>query len=276
MNKYGQMALTHWQATDPSRVAELSDPAAFFEAMGLEMQTQVTNLASILAGSDRQGETFLQKVTRLTAARKQAEEVVMSQLAWIIDPSLPLDQAREEWEQTRPSDENLILWAERMQDCRIRCPPPWNWRNWRRLGAQRRVPAGARGDGAPPAGVHAGEPGDARRGGDDPLLPRAAVAPRFVPASQDDLGPSGAKARYRANVEAIQLIHDLNSTGRPASLEGQRVLARWSSWGAIPPEVFDDLKPEWDAERAELRELLSDDEWEAAERTTINAHYTDR
>ncbi|GAB6857529.1 hypothetical protein [Microbacterium xylanilyticum] len=117
MNKYGQMALTHWQATDPSRVAELSDPAAFFEAMGLEMQTQVTNLASILAGSDRQGETFLQKVTRLTAARKQAEEVVMSQLAWIIDPSLPLDQAREEWEQTRPSDENLILWAERMQDC---------------------------------------------------------------------------------------------------------------------------------------------------------------
>ncbi|GAA1729212.1 SNF2-related protein [Microbacterium paludicola] len=75
-------------------------------------------------------------------------------------------------------------------------------------------------------------------------------------------------------MEAIQLIHDLNSTGRPASPEGQRVLARWSSWGAIP-EVFDDLKPEWDAERAELRELLSDDEWEAAERTTINAHYTD-
>ena len=56
MNKYGQMALSHWQATAPSRVAELTDPAAFFEAMGLEMQTQVTNLASLLAGSDRQGE----------------------------------------------------------------------------------------------------------------------------------------------------------------------------------------------------------------------------
>ena len=75
-------------------------------------------------------------------------------------------------------------------------------------------------------------------------------------------------------MEAIRLIHDLNSTGRPTSPDGQRVLARWSSWGAIP-EVFDDLKPEWDAERAELRELLSDDEWDAAERTTINAHYTD-
>jgi hypothetical protein len=116
MNKYGQMALSHWQATSPNRVAELSDPTVFFEALGLEMQEQVMNLASILAGSDRQGETFMQKVARLTAARKQAEEVVMTQLAWITDPSLPLDQAREEWEQTRPSDENLILWAERMQD----------------------------------------------------------------------------------------------------------------------------------------------------------------
>ncbi len=116
MNKYGRMALSHWQATAPNRVAELSDPTAFFEALGLEMQEQVTNLASMLAGSDVRGETFLQKVARLTAARKQAEEVVMSQLAWITDPSLPLEQAREEWEQTRPSDENLILWAERMQD----------------------------------------------------------------------------------------------------------------------------------------------------------------
>jgi hypothetical protein len=122
MNKYGQMALSHWQATAPNRVAELSDPTAFFEALGLEMQEQVTNLASMLAGSDLRGETFLQKVARLTAARKQAEEVVMSQLAWITDPSLPLDQAREEWEQTRPSDENLILWAERIQDCQDSMP----------------------------------------------------------------------------------------------------------------------------------------------------------
>jgi len=116
MNKYGQMALSHWQATAPNRLADLSDPMVFFEALGLEMQEQVTNLASMLAGSDLRGETFLQKVARLRAARKQAEEVVMAQLAWITDPTLPLEQAREEWEQTRPSDENLILWAERMQD----------------------------------------------------------------------------------------------------------------------------------------------------------------
>lgn len=57
-------------------------------------------------------------------------------------------------------------------------------------------------------------------------------------------------------------------------MDEQRVLARWSSWGAIP-DVFDNAKDDWSAERAELRGLLSDAEWDAAARTTINAHYTD-
>ncbi|MDA8298153.1 MAG: helicase [Actinomycetota bacterium] len=52
------------------------------------------------------------------------------------------------------------------------------------------------------------------------------------------------------------------------------MLARWSSWGAIP-DVFDQAKDDWTSERAELRGLLSDVEWDAAARTTINAHYTD-
>ena len=52
------------------------------------------------------------------------------------------------------------------------------------------------------------------------------------------------------------------------------MLARWSSWGAIP-DVFDAAKGDWNRERAELRALLSDAEWDAAARTTINAHYTD-
>lgn len=52
------------------------------------------------------------------------------------------------------------------------------------------------------------------------------------------------------------------------------MLARWSSWGAIP-DVFDPSKTAWASERAELRRVLSDTEWDAAARTTINAHYTD-
>lgn len=61
---------------------------------------------------------------------------------------------------------------------------------------------------------------------------------------------------------------------RPATTDEQRILARWSSWGALP-EVFDAEKAEWEVERTELRGLLTDAEWDAAARTTINAHYTD-
>jgi len=52
------------------------------------------------------------------------------------------------------------------------------------------------------------------------------------------------------------------------------VLARWSSWGAIP-QVFDERNAEWAEQRVQLRELLTDAEHRAASLTTINAHYTD-
>ena len=52
------------------------------------------------------------------------------------------------------------------------------------------------------------------------------------------------------------------------------MLARWSSWGAVA-DVFDPSKENWTAEHTELRGLLTDEEWSAAERTTLNAHYTD-
>ncbi|MBS1674513.1 MAG: hypothetical protein JSS74_11170, partial [Actinobacteria bacterium] len=73
---------------------------------------------------------------------------------------------------------------------------------------------------------------------------------------------------------AIRLARTLADEGRVATAAEQAVLARWSSWGAIPA-VFDPTKPDWDRERAELRDLLSETEWDAAARTTINAHYTD-
>ncbi len=52
------------------------------------------------------------------------------------------------------------------------------------------------------------------------------------------------------------------------------MLARWGSWGAVP-EIFDAKREGWSAERDQLRGLLTEQEWAAAARTTINAHYTD-
>ncbi len=116
MNRYGRLAREHWMTHAPSRAAALPDLEEFFIELGLVVQGQVSDLTVRLAGPDLAGETYLEKVARLTTARRQAEEIVMQQLVWATDPELPLDQAREEWDQTRPSDENLILWADRMQD----------------------------------------------------------------------------------------------------------------------------------------------------------------
>lgn len=95
-----------------------------------------------------------------------------------------------------------------------------------------------------------------------------------MPGAEAARPPSGAKSRYRANVRAIRILRTLEAEQRPASASEQEELARWSSWGAVP-EVFDEARPEWAAERTELRELLSEAEWNAAARTTMNAHYTD-
>ena len=52
------------------------------------------------------------------------------------------------------------------------------------------------------------------------------------------------------------------------------MLAAWSGWGAVP-QVFDEQRDEWAPARAQLRELAGEHGYEAARRTTINAHYTD-
>jgi len=96
----------------------------------------------------------------------------------------------------------------------------------------------------------------------------------FRPVCQDDLAPAGAGAKVAANLAALGLLRRLQHQDRSAGLDEQRVLARWSGWGSVPA-VFDHAKQEFTAERAELRALLTETEWRAAARSTLNAHYTD-
>ena len=124
MNKYGAQAMRHWKTHAPQRFQNLDDPTRFFTDLGQEAQGQISELArqiettpaSVLAKTASSEQTYLQDVARRMTALRIAEEVVMQQLAWVSDPSLPLDEARQEWNQTTPNDENLIVWAERMQD----------------------------------------------------------------------------------------------------------------------------------------------------------------
>ena len=99
------------------------------------------------------------------------------------------------------------------------------------------------------------------------------VDDRFRPTGQHDLAPSGAIAKTEANLAALRALRQLQSEGRAATAPEQATLARWASWGAVP-EVFDEANPRFASTRAELHTLLSEKEWAAARRTTINAHYT--
>jgi SAM-dependent methyltransferase len=76
-----------------------------------------------------------------------------------------------------------------------------------------------------------------------------------------------------ANLAALGVLRALQADQRPATADEQAVLARWSGWGAVPT-VFDPARAEFAAERAALRQLLDEQAWQAAARTTLNAHYT--
>ena len=91
--------------------------------------------------------------------------------------------------------------------------------------------------------------------------------------TDDHLGEGGPKAKYQANVAAIKLLKYLEETTGQATPAQQEVLSRYVGWGGVA-DAFDPDKPAWAAEYAELKELLTPEEYEAARASTLNAHYT--
>ena len=89
----------------------------------------------------------------------------------------------------------------------------------------------------------------------------------------DNLGIGGPKAKYQANINAIKLLKALEAEGRQATQNEQEVLSHYVGWGGIA-DAFDGDKPSWAAEYAELKKLLTSEEYTAARASTLNAHYT--
>src|SRR5699024_6285363 len=65
--------------------------------------------------------------------------------------------------------------------------------------------------------------------------------------SDDHLGEGGPKAKFQANINAIQLLKELEATGQQASPEQQQVLSRYVGWGGLP-DAFDPSKESWSKE----------------------------
>ena len=91
--------------------------------------------------------------------------------------------------------------------------------------------------------------------------------------TDDHLGEGGAKQKYARNIEAIRTLFKLEEEHRGATAEEQQVLSQYVGWGGLA-DAFDPGKNSWAKEYAELKGLLSEDEYSAARSSTLNAHYT--
>ena len=91
--------------------------------------------------------------------------------------------------------------------------------------------------------------------------------------TEDDLGVGGPKQKFARNIEAIRTLFKLEEEHRGATAEEQQVLSQYVGWGGLA-DAFDPNKDGWAKECAELKGLLSEDEYAAARSSTLNAHYT--
>ena len=113
----------------------------------------------------------------------------------------------------------------------------------------------------------------------DVVVERLHIEEPERPAAQNfhitdpDLGAGGQKTKYQNNVAAIRLLKDLEAQGRSATPEEQEILSRYVGWGGIP-QAFDETNEKWASEYAELKTLLTPEEYASARGSTLNAHFT--
>ena len=91
--------------------------------------------------------------------------------------------------------------------------------------------------------------------------------------TDDNLGAGGPKAKFKANMEAIRLLKELEQDQRLATSEEQEVLSRYVGWGGIP-QAFEERNSAWVEEYTHLKGVLTPEEYSAARASTLNAFYT--
>lgn len=94
-----------------------------------------------------------------------------------------------------------------------------------------------------------------------------------IPESGLDL-PDKPADRLAANIKAIEILKDIQKTGRPATAEEQVALSKYVGWGGLQLAFDKWAIGQWAEVRSRLRELLTEEEFEAAAQSTQNAHYT--
>ena len=106
-----------------------------------------------------------------------------------------------------------------------------------------------------------------------PSAPAISADRRNYRITDDALGVGGAKEKFRNNMSAIRLLHDLQIENRLATPEEQETLAKYVGWGGLSM-AFDSNNAAWANEYKELKSALSDEEYHAAMESTLTAFYT--
>ena len=101
-----------------------------------------------------------------------------------------------------------------------------------------------------------------------------AVNFHIAPETEESAGKGfAAKEKFRQNVEVIRTLEKIEGENRIATPEEQEILAKYVGWGGLA-DAFDETKANWASEYQELKSLLSDEEYDSARESTLNAHYT--
>lgn len=130
------------------------------------------------------------------------------------------------------------------------------------------------------AGTRGGR--DRNRRGVELVTPaETATLPDFHISNPLDIVGGGQVARFNKNKAAIELYNELRDQGRKPTNAEQKILAGYTGWGSFGQELFKgswqhkDPKAGWEERDEWLRDHLGQTEWESAQRSIINAHYTD-
>lgn len=121
-----------------------------------------------------------------------------------------------------------------------------------------------------------------RNDSNEGLDPQQAVVAKNAPVDafvidEKEIGQGGKKTKFKANIEAIKVIKQLEAEQRPATKAEQKTLSKFVGWGGLP-EAFKredgSISTGWTKEVAELESLLTKEEMKAAVDSSIAAHYT--
>lgn len=100
------------------------------------------------------------------------------------------------------------------------------------------------------------------------------LASNYRITEDDKVGQGGAKQKVRGNIAAIEILKTIEEENRPATNEEKAILVKYVGWGAFSQVAFRDTNQDFAKERAQLKSLMTADEYRSAKESTINAHYT--